>query len=163
MVELMRSQNTSSRRVSYLTSPDSEARPGLLEYTIGYYSKMPPNSKLETDGSDPAIPEDMRDRNLSLQEARAIALNDLEAAVLVTPPDSYWPSGILSIQIHEIRELGIKMEGREKSILRQSRKEGDKGQDDDSNTQEEGSHLPSSYCTMSVFNATSSINELIYY
>ena len=81
-------------------------------------------------------------------EARAIALNDLEAAVLVTPPDPNWPCGIVSVQVHEIRDLNIKMEGRKTTILGSRKDEGEKGQDDQGEEQEEGEHLPSSYCTM---------------
>lgn len=109
---------------------------------------MTPNGKLATDGSDPAIPEDLKAHDPDFREARAVALDDIEAAVLVTPPDPDWPSGILSVQIHEIRELKIRTEGREKSVLGSGRKEGEKGQDDDGVEQEEGGHLPSSYCTM---------------
>lgn len=109
---------------------------------------MAPNGKLATDGSDPAIPEDLKEHNPDFREARAVALNDLEAAVLVTPPDPDWPSGILSVQIHEIRELKIRMEGRDKTVLGNGRQEGEKGQDDNGVQEEEGDHLPSSYCTM---------------
>jgi len=110
---------------------------------------MAPNSKLETDGSDPSIPEDLKNEP-EFREARAVALNDLEAAVLVTPPDPEWPSGILCVQVHEIRELKVKTHGREHSMLAGGREEGDKGQDADGEEQEEGTGLPSSYCTMFV-------------
>lgn len=64
--------------------------------------------------------------------------------MLVTPPEKKWPSGILSVQIHEIRGLHVRMEGKE----RKKHKENEKGQDDDAEEEEEGSGLPSSYCTM---------------
>ena len=121
-----------------------------MEHTVGFFAKMAPNDGLATDGSDPAIPEDLKQENPDFHEARAVALNDLEAAVLVTPPDPDWPSGILSIQVHEVRDLKVKTEGREKSMLGQGRKEGEKGQDDQAEQMETGSHLPSSYCTMYV-------------
>ena len=136
--------------MSPLTSPDSSERPGFIEYTAGFYNKMPPNKELATDGSDPSIPEDLKKHDPDFQEARAVALNDLEAAVLVTPPDPEWPSGILSVQIHEVRDLKVRSEGRETQILSSVKAEGSKGQDDDGEEQEEGTHLPSSYCTMSV-------------
>lgn len=144
----MRNKNKPKRVVTNLMSPDSDSRPGALEYTVGYYPKMAPNGKLQTDGSDPAIPEDLKKSDPDFQEARAVALNDLEAAVLVTPPDPDWPSGILSVQVHEIRDLKLRTEGKERGLLGQNRKEGQKGQDDDGEEQEEGSDLPSSYCTM---------------
>lgn len=148
MSDLIRYKNNPTRRRSTLKTPDEKGRPGELEYTIGYYAKMAPNSKMATDGSDPAIPEDFKRDDPDFREARAVALNDLEAAVLVTPPDPEWPSGILSVQVHEVRDLKVKMEGREKSMLGQGRKAGEKGQNDEVEQKESGKGLPSSYCTM---------------
>ena len=88
-----------------------------------------------------------------------VALNELEAAVLVTPPDNEWPSGILSIQVHEIRDLSVKQGGRDRrnvSLRGMSKKpviksrEGEKGQNDWNEIQEETDGLPSSYCEMCV-------------
>lgn len=78
-------------------------------------------------------------------------MSDLEAAVLVTPPDPEWPSGVVSVQVHEIRGLGVKTEGRERSVLKGVQamsREGEKGQDEDGVELEELEGLPSSYCTM---------------
>ena len=144
----MKNKNTPSRRICSLASPDSQDRPGRVEFTAGYYPKMWPDRRLETDGSDPSIPENLRKHGLDFQEAESKALNDLEAAVLWTPPSPEWPSGILSIQIHEIRDLKIRMEGKETSTFGKGRHEGAKGQDDGGEEQEEGRNLPSSYCTM---------------
>ncbi|KAI5121834.1 hypothetical protein M0805_003268 [Coniferiporia weirii] len=145
ILDLMRNTNNPTRRISPLTGTDAES---TLDYTVGYYAKMAPNDRLTTDGSDPAIPEDLKHHDPDFQEARAVALDALEAAVLVTPPDPDWPSGILSVQIHEIRDLKLRMEGRETSLLGRGKKEGQKGQDYDGEEQEEGSDLPSSYCTI---------------
>jgi hypothetical protein len=49
-----------------------------------------------------------------------------------------------------VRDLKVKTEGREKSLLGQGRKDGEKGQDDLGEQKEAGSELPSSYCTMYV-------------
>ncbi|KLO20621.1 hypothetical protein SCHPADRAFT_841783 [Schizopora paradoxa] len=150
VLDLMRNKNEPTRRITPLSSPDSDGRPGSLEYTVGFYEKMAPNEKLSTDGLDPAIPEDLKQHDPDFREARAVALNDLEAAVLVTPPDPQWPSGILSVQVHEIRDLKVATQGREKSVIRSSRSEGEKGQDEGGEEQEEGEHLPSSYCTIAI-------------
>jgi len=48
-----------------------------VEFTIGYYAKTWPNSALKTDGSDPGIPKELREKP-EFKEARATALNDLE-------------------------------------------------------------------------------------
>ena len=148
--ELIRHKNNPTRRRSLLNSPDSEGRPGELEYTVGFFAKMAPNSELATDGSDTSIPEDFKRENPDFREARSVALNDLEAAVLVTPPDPDWPSGILSIQVHEVRDLKVKTEGRERTMLGKGRKAGEKGQDDRVEQSESGNDFPSSFCTMCV-------------
>ena len=145
VVDLIRQRGKPVRRVSPLSSPDSQDRPGCLEYTVGYYGKLPPNKDLTTDGSDPSLPEDLRDKP-EFKDARAAALNDLEAAVLVTPPDPDWPSGLLSVQVHEIRDLSVKTLGKERKGGKG--REGEKGQDEGEETVEEAEGLPSSYCTM---------------
>ncbi|EMD37079.1 hypothetical protein CERSUDRAFT_114979 [Gelatoporia subvermispora B] len=147
IVDLIRQRGQPVRRVLRLQSPDSKARPGSLEFTAGYYGKMPPNPSLSTDGADPGIPDDLRTQP-AFKQARAVALNDLEAAVLVTPPDPEWPSGILSVQVHEIRGLMVKRQGKERKG--EKGKKGEKGQNDTEETTEEAEGLPSSYCMISL-------------
>lgn len=139
----MRNKGKASRKIAHLARADSEGRFGDVELTVGYYGKMWPNSSLKTDGSDPGIPVDLRQAS-EFKEARAKALNDLEAAVLVTPPDSEYPSGILGIEIHDVKELAVPTRGKETK----GNREGEKGQDEAGETHEEGEGLPSSYCTM---------------
>ncbi|KAI1792363.1 hypothetical protein LXA43DRAFT_972528 [Ganoderma leucocontextum] len=153
LVDLIRHRGTPVRRVSSLSSPDSRTRPGSLEYTIGYYGKLSPNKTLSRDGSDPSIPDDLRGME-ELKDARSVALNEVEAAVLVTPPDPKWPSGLLSMQVHEIRDLTVRTMGKERKGG--SGREGEKGQDAGEETAEEDVGLPSSYCTLSLN------DELVY-
>ena len=149
-MDLLRNHGTPHRRAEHLTHPHTRHVPGELEYTVGYYGKLPPTESLRSSGTDPGIPDDLKDRP-EFKQARAIALNDLEAAVLVTPPDPEWPSGILSVQVHEIRGLNVKKEGRETNALKSLKsREGEKGQDDEGHEEEEAEGLPSSYCTMCV-------------
>ncbi|KAI0922964.1 hypothetical protein AcV5_009819 [Taiwanofungus camphoratus] len=152
IVDLIRQRSKPVRRISPLSSPDSQQRPGSIEYTVGYYGKLPPNPSLSTDGVDPGIPDDLRQKP-EFKEARAMALNDLEAAVLVTPPDPEWPSGLLSMQVHEIRDLAIRL-GEERKGGKD--REGAKGQDEGEEAHEEAEGLPSSYCTLSLN------DELVY-
>lgn len=149
LADLMRQKGNPVRRISPLVSPDSQDRPGTLEYTVGYYGKMWPNPSLKSDGSDPNIPEDLKEApefQRDQAKSKATALNELEAAVLVTPPDTKWPSGILGVQVHEIKDLTVKTYGKENpaNVSRQ----GQKGQDDNTGVEEENEGLPSSYCTM---------------
>lgn len=145
IVKLIRQRGKPVRRVSPLSSPDSKHRPGSIEYTVGYYGKLPPNPTFTTDGVDPGIPDDLRDKP-EFKEARGVSLNDLEAAVLTTPPDPAWPSGILSVQVHEIRDLVVRLGGEERKKGKD--RDGGKGQDAGEEEQEEAEGLPSSYCTM---------------
>ena len=138
--ELIRNKNSALRRTTPFKSPDSEERPGSIEFTVGFYSKAHPNQALSTDGMDPSIPDDLKDEP-EFKEDRAVALNSLEESILVTPPDPELPSGILSVQIHEIRGLAMRNDRKEDDI-------------DEAEEQEEGEHLPSSYCTMYVYHAT---------
>lgn len=149
IIDLIRHSGQPHRRTTSLSNPHSSHTPGTLEYTVGYYAKRPPTESLKIDGGiDPGIPKDLQDRP-EFQNAREIAMNDLEAAVLVTPPDPTWPSGIVSVQVHEIRGLGVKTEGRERNIFKGlASREGQKGQDDEGGEAEESEGLPSSYCTM---------------
>jgi len=151
LADLMRQKGTPVRRISPLVSPDSQDRPGTLEYTVGYYAKTWPNPALKTDGSDPNIPEDLKtapEFQRDQAKSKATALNKLEAAVLVTPPDTKWPSGILGVQVHEIKDLTVKTYGRENSA--NVSRQGQKGQDDNTGVEEENEGLPSSYCTISL-------------
>ncbi|KAI0703039.1 hypothetical protein BC835DRAFT_1079650 [Cytidiella melzeri] len=154
VVDLVRDNATPHRRTASLFDSRTRQVPGHLEYTIGYYAKRAPTSTLKTsDGMDPGIPADLRDKP-EFQNAKEVAMNEVEAAVLVTPPDPAWPSGVLSVQVHEIRGLGVKNEGRGKSLLGWIKSdEGEKGQDEDQEEMEEAEGLPSAYCT---------IDELVY-
>ena len=101
--DLIRHKNEPIRRICPLASPDSEDRPGQLEFTAGYYSKAKPDESLKTDGSDPAIPDDLKNEP-EFQEKPSVALNDLEDAVLKTPPSFDLPSGIISyVAYHSLR------------------------------------------------------------
>ncbi|CAL1709607.1 unnamed protein product [Somion occarium] len=154
IVDLVRNRGKPVRKVSSLASPDLAHRPGSVEYTVGYYGKIPPPSHLKTDGADPGIPEDLRDK-AEFKEARAVALDELESSVLTTPPDPEWPSGILSIQVHEIKDLKVKTENRQ-SWINLHTQVGGKGQDDSGGSEEEGEGLPSSFCEISLN------DELVY-
>ncbi|KAI0057306.1 hypothetical protein BV25DRAFT_1973301 [Artomyces pyxidatus] len=161
IIEFIRNKNTAHRRIVHLSSPDSSDRPGTIEFTAGYYPKMHPDTSLKTAGHDPGIPEDLRESN-DFKEERDTALSDLEAAVLVCPPDAKeWVSGIVGVQVHEVRDLGVGrggrmgessahgMGGKLKDMIGLGGGEGEKGSDQ-AGEDEEGEDLPSSYCTISL-------------
>jgi hypothetical protein len=151
VLDLVRNRGRPVRKISPLSSPDLSDRPGSVEYTVGYYGKLPPSSssRPQTDGADPGIPSDLL-KEPEFQKAednKAIALNDLEKTVLTTPPDPEWPSGILSVQVHEVKDLNVMKEHRGVKMNLKAEEAG-KGQDDSGEPEEEAEGLPSSYCEM---------------
>lgn len=141
--ELMRQKNRVSRFQDVIFADDKVHAGGKLEFTIGYFEKVAPNEEMRTDGEDPLIPEDIKDYP-EMRDKREIALSELEDAVLHCPPDPEYPSGILSIQIHEVTDLQLQTQGKETT----GNREGEKGQDDARTEEEEGEDLPSAYCTL---------------
>lgn len=166
----MQDKNKAHRREVHLTSPDSRRRSGTVEYTIGYFSKLPPNpsSNRDSDGTqparDPGLPDDLHVNDPDSQESSAIG--DIEKAVLRCAPDDEWVSGLVAVQVHEVRDLGVGRGGRVgqkdgwgigvkdkmKEELGMAHEEGEKG--DDEVGEEEAEGLPSSYCMMWVFRRT---------
>ncbi|ELU39413.1 C2 domain-containing protein [Rhizoctonia solani AG-1 IA] len=132
---------------------------GSLEFTVGFYEKTDPNpsfraekwkrklpSPEETRSNEPVDTSDSTDANGPHDEEIIRpdnALNDLEAAVMTCAPDPDLPSGILSIQVHEMRDLGFKLN------------KGTKGRghgpgSSEEEEEEEGDGLPSAYCVVLV-------------
>lgn len=163
----MKKKNTAHRRVGHLISPDRRSRPGKIEFTVGYYAKVPPNPKArktpgDSVGRDPGLPEDLDIPDPDNQDSTAIG--DIEKAVLRCPPDDEWVTGLLAIQIHEVRDLdvgrggyvgggtgklGLGIKEHAKSAVGLAATEGEKGSDEQG-MDEQAEHLPSSYCTMYV-------------
>jgi Ca2+-dependent lipid-binding protein len=136
LIELMQNKGRPQHRTSPFMSPSdpSKRKGGSLTYTVGYYGKLTPNSALRTSGTDPAIPsDDILRVELAQDERRATALNSLEQAVLCTPPDPEWPAGVVSVMVHEVKDL----------VARRTSRAGE-----EEDEQEEGEGLPSAYCTM---------------
>lgn len=106
-----------------------------------FHRKIPPSASLRSDGKDPAIPPDLKD-HCDVKNTQSKSLSELEDAVVMTPPDPQWPSGLLSIQIHEIRDMGYKSNiGTDRSSQNFA-----PGQEINDLEQEEEAGLPSTYC-----------------
>ncbi|KAF8684472.1 C2 domain [Rhizoctonia solani] len=151
---LIRKKNQSFRSIEPITKGE-----GSLEFTVGFYEKTDPNpsfraekwkrklpSPEETRSNEPVDTSDSTDANGPHDEEIIRpdnALNDLEAAVMTCAPDPDLPSGILSIQVHEMRDLGFKLN------------KGTKGRghgpgSSEEEEEEEGDGLPSAYCVVLV-------------
>ncbi|KKY29110.1 putative c2 calcium-dependent membrane targeting [Phaeomoniella chlamydospora] len=138
-----------------------EKMPGTLEWSVGYFPKTRITSEqLANQSEEPGIktPKDLEQRvsevaEKKLREATAHDeskeieqqkmqdyLEREENLIISSPPADDHPSGILSIQIHQI--TGLELEQTNKSRP-------DRGSKDDSDQEEEDSDdLPSSYCTV---------------
>ncbi|KAG8702280.1 hypothetical protein FRC08_003588 [Ceratobasidium sp. 394] len=155
---LIKNKNQSSRSVEQI-----KGEKGTLEFTVGFYEKAAPNpafraakwkkslaehpDKGKNDNKPPGLSPDSTDDNRPADDDEYIrpdnALNDLEAAVITCAPDPDLPSGILSIQIHELRDIGFK--------LTKGTKEKGRGPGNDEEMEdEEGEELPSAYCAVLV-------------
>ncbi|KAF1980890.1 hypothetical protein K402DRAFT_343531 [Aulographum hederae CBS 113979] len=132
--------------------------PGKLEYEVGYYGKTrvlesqvvghmeDPSIKTAKDLEDRVAAESERKlRETSHNEADEVEqqkkedIKDQQDQIIIdTPPPQEYPSGILSIQIHQI--TGLELETPSKSQATKN--------EDASDEEEEGDDLPSAYCTL---------------
>ncbi|CAE7233874.1 unnamed protein product [Rhizoctonia solani] len=153
---LIRKKNQSFRSIE----PVSGGK-GNLEFTVGFYEKADPNPAFRAPKWKETLPNEGDDRankptNLSPDSTDADrapddegvirpdnVLNDLEAGVITCAPDPELPSGILSIQIHELRNVGFKLN---KGTKGKGRGPGSSGEEEE----EEGEGLPSAYCVVLV-------------
>jgi len=141
-------------QVSKLAGMDEGSEmPGELHWEVGYFGKPQFRPALRTDGKNKALPSELRDHP-HLQDEKGVANTATDDAVMHTPPDPLWPSGICSVVIHQIVNLEFEnikgtsgsRKGRE---FEPAKKYGD-------DTEETGGHLPTSYCAVH-FN-----DELVY-
>ncbi|KAJ4411040.1 hypothetical protein N0V91_001413 [Didymella pomorum] len=135
-----------------------EGMPGKLSWSLGYYSKTRiTDDQLEIQQEDPDIntieqlkKDSYAEAENKLREASIDHRPEVEQQkkeefqsrqdqlIIASPPAEGYPSGILSVQIHQI--TGLELETLNK-------KKGDKDAAA-SDEEEEGDSLPSSYCTI---------------
>lgn len=122
--------------------------PGNLSWEVGFFGRTQFRKALRTDGKDPNLPKELQDKKELQQDVGSLDTAQ-EDAVVHTPPDPLWPSGILSIIVHQIVNLELanikgsqgKRKGREFEPARPEAGE---------IKEETGKKLPSSYCTILV-------------
>lgn len=135
-----------------------EGMPGKLVWSVGYYSKTRiMDEQMAHQKSEPELKtvEDLKrkvhaestdklreakdDESAEVEQQKAQDLKEREDKIIIaTPPLKDYPSGILSIVVHQI--TGLELEVINKNQL--AKKE------TDSDEQEEGDDLPSSFCTI---------------
>lgn len=130
--------------------------PGELHWEVGFFGKTQFRRALLTDGHDPNLPEGLRDKK-ELQDDKGSLDNAEEEAVVRTPPDPLWPSGILSVVVHQIVNLELANIKGSQGGKRKNGKEYEPARPEAGEIkEEEGKKLPSSYCTVLVN------DELVY-
>lgn len=135
-----------------------EGMPGRLKWEVGYFSKtriLDSQLKRQTEESEVndmgqlkdmvykeserKLREAKHDESSEVEQQKVQDLKEKQDELLVsTPPSSDYPSGILSIQIHQINGLELEKVNKNRAKKNESNDEVE-GQDDD---------LPSSYCTI---------------
>ena len=131
--------------------------PGTLDWSVGYFPKtriqeeqlkiqtiekginslQELKDKVSKDAKNKLREATTHDESHELDQQKAQMLKSKEDAMIIsTPPLEKYPSGIFSIQIHQISGLEFER-------IRKSQYKGDEGDDT-----EEGNDLPSSYATV---------------
>jgi len=136
-------------QVSKLQGMESGSEmPGELHWEVGYFGKPQFRPALRTDGKDPNLPDSLKDHK-DLQDEKGTVDNKTEDAVMHTPPDPLWPSGICSVIVHQI--VNLELENIKGSEGNRKGREYEPAKEFGENTDEESKKLPTSYCTI-IFN-----------
>ncbi|KAI5918760.1 hypothetical protein F4810DRAFT_725330 [Camillea tinctor] len=136
------------QQVSKLRGVKAESSmPGELHWEVGFFGKTQFRTALRTDGKDLGLPKELRDKK-ELQDEKGTLNTAEEDAVAHTPPDPIWPSGILSVVIHQIVNLELENVKGSEGGKRTGGREYEPARDAGEIKEEQSKKLPSSYCTI---------------
>ena len=166
--EIMNSSDTKNRicdREDRFTNQDpDEKAPGTISWRVGYFAKTSLTDEQlakQTEDKDIKSKEDLKrkvseiaerklreatikDESKELQQQKTQDYKEHEDALTISsPPDEHFPSGILSIQIHNI--TGLEVERLQKRSGRSADADGDK---EDAGEGAKEDDLPSSFCVI---------------
>ncbi|KAL2813179.1 hypothetical protein BDW59DRAFT_154952 [Aspergillus cavernicola] len=127
--------------------------PGELHWEVGFFGKPKLRADLRTDGKIKDLPENLKG-NPNFEDEKGAITTDEEEAITHTPPDPLWPSGVLSIVVHQI--VNLQLANVKGSNGKRKGREYEPAKPSGENTEEQGDELPTSYCKM-ILN-----DELIY-
>jgi hypothetical protein len=140
-------------QVSKLAGMDADSEmPGELHWEVGYFSKPQFRKEMRTDGKNKALPDRLKD-DPKLQDDKGVINSEEDDAVMHTPPDPLWPSGVCSVVIHQI--VNLELENIKGSEYHKGR-EYEPAKPYGEAKEETGGNLPTSYCTI-LYN-----DELVY-
>lgn len=136
------------QQVSKLRGLKAESEmPGELHWEVGFFGKTQFRAALRTDGKDLSLPKELRDKS-ELQDNKGAIDNAEEDAVTHTPPDPLWPSGIVSVVVHQIVSLELANIKGSQGGKRKGGKEYEPARDAGEIKEEAAKTLPSAYCTI---------------
>lgn len=120
--------------------------PGNLSWEVGFFGRTQFRKALRTDGHDANLPKELQDHK-ELQPDVGSLDTAQENAVVRTPPDPLWPSGIVSIVVHQI--VSLELANVKGSQGKRKGREFEPARPEAGDIKEEtGKKLPSSYCTI---------------
>ncbi|KAJ5716958.1 hypothetical protein N7488_002604 [Penicillium malachiteum] len=117
--------------------------PGQLHWEVGYFGKPKLRPELRTDGKKKDLPENLKG-DPTFEDDKGIINNEEEDAVVHTPPDPIWPSGIVHVVVHQI--VNLQLANIKGSDGNRKGKEYEPAKPFGENTEEQGGDLPTSYC-----------------
>lgn len=146
VTDLMLKPNEVHKRTDKLMGfEDADAMAGTLTWSVAYFEKAKLNPALKlAQGIDHSLPKELQDRPELKVETNTVDTPE-EADVSRTPPDPNYPSGILSVVVHNI----LSLERQNLKGATGKSREGQSGQDTDE-ASEQDSNLPSGYCELIV-------------
>jgi Ca2+-dependent lipid-binding protein len=140
-------------QTSKLAGMDADSEmPGELHWEVGYFTKPKFRKEMRTDGKNKSLPDELKDKP-ELQDEKGVINSEEDDAVMHTPPDPLWPSGICSVVCHQI--VNLELENVKGSADPRGR-EYEPAKPYGEGKEETGGDLPNSYCTI-LFN-----DELVY-
>lgn len=141
-------------QVSKLAGMDADSEmPGELHWEVGYFGKPKLRSALRTDGKNRALPDELKD-DPALQDEKGVINSEQDDAVMHTPPDPLWPSGICNVIVHQI--VNLELENVKGTSGSRKGREFEPAKPYGEAREETGGDLPTSYCTI-LFN-----DQLVY-
>ncbi|KAH7391839.1 meiotically up-regulated gene 190 protein [Pyrenochaeta sp. MPI-SDFR-AT-0127] len=159
---LMKSEETNGkmndREDGFRALKGGEGMPGKLSWSVGYFSKTRiTDDQLAAQEEDPEIKnieqlkkkvfaeaenklrEASKDHEHEVEQQKAEEFKTRQDQLIIaSPPSEDYPSGILSIQIHQITGLQLEVLNKKKATANAEA----------TDEEEEGDELPSSYCTI---------------
>lgn len=121
--------------------------PGKLHWEVGFFGKPNIRPELRSDGKKRDLPKNMQD-DPRFQDEKGTINDAEEDAVVHTPPDPIWPSGILHIVIHQI--VNLQVSNVKGSNGNRRGREYEPAKPYGETTEEQGEDLPTSYCKINL-------------